>query len=140
MTSDEPPDLSRLEVGDTVTVYYRSERSGNEVRRKGEVRDTSQVGDSRMIWVHNGQRAPFKHQYVTLIEVEAKDGGQAVAAQSVTVSADPPNDGDPPAPGSSFRVAFTLGRTSFLGLVDRIMRDGVNINFDHPGDPFGVDS
>jgi len=37
MTSDELPDLSRLEYGDQVKVYYRSERSGNEVMRKGEV-------------------------------------------------------------------------------------------------------
>jgi hypothetical protein len=140
MTVDGMPNLARLDLGDPVTVYYRSERSGNEVRRKGEVTDFTPADDGRMVWVHNGQRAPLKHQYVTMMGVKPEDGDPAVLAQSATVSADPPNDGDPPAPGRSFRVTFTIERSSFLGVVDRIMRDGVNINLDHPGDPFGVDS
>jgi len=48
----------------------------------------------------------------------------------VTVSAAEPNDGDPVLPGRTYAITFTAKRTSFLGVVDRIMRDGVNINCD----------
>jgi len=48
----------------------------------------------------------------------------------VTVSAAEPNDGDPVLPGRTYAITFTTKRTSFLGVVDRIMRDRVNINCD----------
>jgi len=138
--TDEPPDLSRLEYGDQVRVHYRSERSGNEVTRKGEVEELRPGNENQITWVHTEQRGPLKHQYVTLMKAETKAGDSVVTAHSQTVSAAEPNDGDPVMPGRTCAITFTTERVSFLGVVDRIMRDGVNINFDHPGNPFGVNS
>lgn len=133
-TTDDPPDLSRLDEGDEVRVYYRSSRSGNEVDRRGEfVFTTANENDKRLFWVHDEQRDTLKHQYVVLYDAETTIGDPCVAALSATVEADPPNDGDPPKPGGIFTVQFTVQRTSHLGVVDRIMRNGWNLNVDHHG-------
>jgi hypothetical protein len=126
--SDDPPAIDRLSIEDSVTVHYQSERSGNEVDRSGQVTETTRTDRGELYWVHTGQRGALKHQYVTLMQLQTQGRGDVVLAQSVTVSADPPNDGDPPAPGAAFTVRFTVERTSFLGVVDRVMRRGININ------------
>lgn len=129
--TDDPPDLTRLDDGDEVRVYYTSQRSGNEVDRTGEVAFTTPGDDGTLYWVHTEQRDTLKHQYVVLYTAETEGGDPAVAALSVTVRGDEPNDGDPPKPGASFVVQFTVERTSHLGVVDRVMKNGVNINFRH---------
>lgn len=126
--TDDPPDLSRLELGDELRVYYTSKRSGNEVDRKGELTHTNQTEDDTLYWVHTEQRSPLKHQYVVLGAAKLESGEEVVAAHSVTLAAESPNDGDPPAPGASYMVHFSADRMSLLGVVDRIMRDGWNIN------------
>lgn len=130
VNTDDLPDLTELSPGDDARVYYVSDRSGNEVGRRGEVAFTTPTDDDgRMFWVHTEQRSSLKHQYVALSDAETKGGDPVVIATSVTVAADPPNDGDPPKPGATFAVQFTVERTSFLGVVDRVMSDGVNINY-----------
>lgn len=128
--TDDPPDLSRLEDGDEVRVYYRSTRTGNEVDRRGEyVFTTTNPEDRRLYWVHTEQRDTLKHQYVVLYDTERKGGGPCVAATSVTVEAEQPND-DPPKPGSHYAIQFNVARKSHLGVVDRVMKNGWNINVD----------
>jgi len=131
--TDDPPELTELEQGDDARVYYRSRRSGNEVDRRGEVAFTTATGDGKLFWVHTEQRDTLKHQYVVLSDAENNAGDPVVIAQSATVAADPPNDGDPTRPGASHVVTFTVERTSFLGVVDRVMKDGWNINVNHHG-------
>lgn len=133
-TTDDPPALDRLDEGDDARVYYRSSRSGNEVDRRGEVAfTTTNENDKRLFWVHTEQRDTLKHQYVVLYDAETTSGDPCVAATSVTVAAEVPNDGDPPKPGATFAVTFTVERTSHLGVVDRVMKDGWNLNVDHHG-------
>jgi hypothetical protein len=128
--TDDPPDLDRLEEGDDVKVHYLSKRSGNEVDRTGEfVFTTSNPDDdTTLFWVHTDQPSPLKHQYVVLSKAETTDGDDVVIATSATVAADDPNDGDPPRPGTHHAVQFTAERTSHLGIVDRVMKNGWNIN------------
>lgn len=79
-------------------------------------------------WVHTGKPNPLKHQYMVLYDTETEDGDPIVLASSVTVSAEEPNDGEPVKPGSSFVTTFSVARQSTLGLVDRVMQNGWNIN------------
>jgi hypothetical protein len=130
--TDNPPDLSQLEQGDDARVYYRSQRSGNEVDRRGEfVFTTTNPDDEQLFWVHTEQRDTLKHQYVVLSDGKTKSGDPCVVAMSVTVAADEPNEGDPPKPGNHFVVQFTVERTSVLGVVNRVMKDGWNLNVEH---------
>ena len=133
--TDDPPDLSELEQGDDARVYYRSRRSGNEVDRRGEfVFTTRNDADSGpFYWVHTEQRDTLKHQYVVLHATETKSGDPAVAAYSVSVGAEQPNEGGPVEPGTTFAVTFGVERTSLLGVVDRVMKNGWNLNVDHHG-------
>jgi hypothetical protein len=126
--SDDPPAIDRLAIEDSVTVHYQSERSGNLVDRSGTVTHNTPMDGGRLYWVHTGQPGALKHQYVTLMEMDTAGLDDVVVAQSVTVTADAPNDGDPPIPGETFTVNFSVERTSFLGVVDRVMRRGININ------------
>jgi len=131
--TDDPPELSRLEQGDEARVYYRSQRSGNEVDRTGEfvftTLDDADAGP--FYWVHTEQRDTLKHQYAVLHDTETTDGDPCVAAYSVTVSADPPDDDPPPKPGDSFALTFNVDRKSLLGVVDRVMKNGWNLNVGH---------
>jgi len=131
--TDDPPDLSQLERGDDARVYYHSRRSGNEVDRRGEFAFTTPSDDGDLFWVHTEQRDTLKHQYVVLTDAENNAGDPVVIAQSVTVVGDLSNDGDPPRPGDSHVVNFTVKRTSFLGVVDRVMKDGWNLNILYHG-------
>jgi hypothetical protein len=132
-TTDDPPDLSRLEPGDDLKVYYRSQRSGNEVDRKGEFLFTTldDADAGPLYWVHTEQRDTLKHQYAVLNATETTDGEPCVAAYSVTVAADEPNEGDPPKPPATFAVTFNVERKSLLGVVDRVMKNGWNLNVSH---------
>ena len=122
------PELSNLDVDADVKAHYRSRRSGNEVSRKGTMAFTTEVDGTTFHWVHTEKAQRLKHQYLVLYETETDDGDPIVLASSVTVSADEPNDGDPVKPGSTFATTFSVARQSTLGLVDRVMQNGVNIN------------
>lgn len=129
--TEQLPDLSRMEEGNEYTVYYRSQRSGNEVDRTGTVTTAIETDDGPIIRLHTEQRDCYKHTYVALTEAETKSGDDCVAAYSMTVEADPPNGGDPPTLGEAYVVQFESARTSLLGIVDRVVRE------DGPG-PFLV--
>jgi len=89
---------------------------------------TTEVDGTVFHWVHTGKPNPLKHQYMVLYGTESDDGDPIVLASSVTVSAEEPNDGDPVKPGDSWPITFSIARQSTLGLVNRVMKDGVNIN------------
>ena len=89
---------------------------------------TTEVDGTVFHWIHTGKPHRLKHQYLVLYGTETDDGERIVLASSVTVSADEPNDGDPVKPGSSWHTRFSVARQSTLGLVDRVMQNGVNIN------------
>lgn len=127
MTDD--PDLERLDRGDEVTVYYNSNRSGNEVDRTGTVSNTLVSDDGEHIArIHVDRHSALKRQYVALAEVES-DGEEFVAAFSLTAEAE--IGMEPPQLGRHFSTKFTTTRTTYLGTVDRIVRE------DGPG-PFLV--
>jgi len=123
-----PPEITTLDPGDDVTVYYRSSRSGNEVSRTGMMAFTTVVDDSEFYWVHTDKTESLKHQYIILYESETEDGDPVVLVTSATVTADEPNDGDPVKPGKYHTITFSIDRKSHLGLCSRVMKDGVNIN------------
>lgn len=120
----ELPDLSRMDVGEEYTVYYRSQRSGNEVDRTGTVTSAFEIdGGDHIIRLHDEQRGCYKHTYIALTENETKSGDGCVSAHSLTLEAAPPNGGDPPALGESYVVKFEPARNSVLGIVDRVVRE-----------------
>lgn len=129
--TDQLPDIDRLEEGHEVSVYYRSKRSGNMVDRTGTVSESADLDSGRMVRVHTGERGPYKHQYVTLVYADTEEEDKVVAAFSETVDSDEPAGGDPPVVGEIYTVRFTVSRRSFLGEVDRVVRE------DGPG-PFLV--
>jgi len=89
---------------------------------------TTAVDGTVFHWVRTAKKGPLKHQYIILYETETDDGDLVVLAISATVQADEPNDGDPVKPGEQHFIQFSVARQSHLGLVNRVMVDGVNIN------------
>lgn len=123
--TDDPPDLERLEPGHEVRVTYVSDRSGNEVDRTGVVASTGHTdAGRRLVRVHTEEKHPLKHVYVALLEVETDDGDEYVGAWSLTAQADRDGVDEPPKVGKTYRYRLTPERTSFLGLTDRVVRQG----------------
>lgn len=124
MTDSPPPDISGMEPGNEYTVYYRSARSGNELDRTGTVTDVGEHDHpGRVVWLHEERRGCLDHAYLLVSEAETEDGEDCVACFSMTVSADTPTDDDPPKPGQVYTVRFESGRTTLLGMVDRVVRE-----------------
>lgn len=151
--SDELPDLSRFEVGNDVRVFYRSQRSGNEVDREGTVSEVIEADDGPVVRVHTGEPEPFKHIYMALTEAESKDGEVRVHAFSQTTEPDGMDWEDGPDLGMSYVLQFSISRNTYLGPVDRVVRtdsstpimmtdggrdipvvSGVGFTFSGPGD------
>lgn len=118
------PDLTALDEGDDVEVYYQSERSGNEVERSGVVAFTYNPEDGEpVVWVHTEAVTPFKHRYLTLTTGEATDGSEIVVACSVTTEADTDGIDDPPRPFRTYSYKLESVHSTVLGIADRIIRD-----------------
>lgn len=123
--TEQLPDLSRMEEGEEYTVYYGSRRSGNEVDRTGIVTSTFDADDgSPVVHLHDERRDCFKHAYVALTDSELQSGEPVVAAYSLMVVADDPTADERPGAGDLYTLRFSTGRTSYLGLVDRVVRHG----------------
>lgn len=122
--TEQLPDLSRLEVGNEYTVYYSSQRSGNEVDRTGTVTTNfeTEEGD-QLVRLHEEQRDCYKHSVVALMEATNSSGDDVVGAYSLTLEAEPPNGDDPVRLGETYTVRFETSRTSLLGIVDRVVRE-----------------
>ena len=118
---DDLPDISGLEPGNEVRVFYRSQRSGNEVDREGTVSAVVESEGKRIVRVHTGNPEPLKYVFMGIIQSETESGREGVFAFSQTATAEMPFDGAPKV-GKPYLVKFEFSRTSILGEVDRIVR------------------
>jgi hypothetical protein len=129
--SDQQPDLSELEEGNEVRVFYLSSRSKNEVDREGTVSEVTSSDENRIVRVHTEEREPLKHIFIVMTEAELNSGEERVFAFSQTVEPkylgwEERNDLARPELGKVYTLTFEVSRNSYLGPVDRIVRT------DHP--------
>jgi len=125
--SDQQPDLSALEEGNEVRVFYRSTRSGNEVKREGTVSEVIPSEENRIVRVHTEEREPLKHIFLCMTEAEDNSGKERVFAFSQTAEPDSlgweeRHDLARPELGEVYTLRFEVSRNSYLGPVDRIVR------------------
>jgi hypothetical protein len=119
---EELPDLSGLEEGQEVRIYYRSSRSGNEVDREGAVSEIIEPDDGLLVRVHTGNPEPLKHVYVAMMYAESKDGEERVHAFSQTTEPEGMDWEDGPDLGRVYTLHYEITRNTYLGPVDRVVR------------------
>lgn len=132
MGTDADPSIEALEEGWEVEVWYTSQRSLNEVSRRGTVTYTAEHDDGHLARIHVEQVSLLKHKYVALADAATEGGRDVVAAYSLTMEAEEPWEDEPPKFGSGHLLQFEPGRKSLLGVVDRIARKS------GPGAPYLV--
>lgn len=117
MSDDDIPDIGEIDVGDTVRVEYRSQRSGNTVDREGEAAETAVTEEGNpIVYVHDEQQGFFSHTYVALLPAETNEGNDCIAA--VSISTQPATDAEePPGLQRAHAVTHEIARRSTLGIV-----------------------
>lgn len=129
MSDEENPDLSEFEEGNEIRVTYRSQRSGNEVDRKGIVSAIFENDDGPVVRVHTEERNPLKHTFVAMSEAESKDGEVRVHAWSQTLEPEGLDWENGPSLARSYVLAFEVSRSSYLGPVRDITRTDRSGNY-----------
>lgn len=129
MTDDDLPDIRSLEEGDEVRIFYKSERSGNEVSREGRVELVREGDGERIVYIHTEKKEPLKQVYAALMEAETTSGRDVVAAYSVTAEPDELPFDDHPELGDTYTFTMDVARSSILGVVDRIVSLNTSTNF-----------
>lgn len=119
----DPSALDRLEEDHEVRVSYTSSRSGNEVTRSGPVNHTKESDDSKpIVYIHDGEKEPFKHTYVVLTSSVTAGGDPCIAAFSLTAEPDGLEWESGPDLSTTYSFKMKPERTTLLGVVTKLVR------------------
>lgn len=119
---EDIPDLTEYETGNELRVYYKSQRSGNEIKREGEISEIVEGDDGPIVRILAEKPEPMKYVYVAMLKAPSKDGEERVHAFSQTAEPDGMEWDDSPKTGRTYTITYTISRSSYLGPVQNIER------------------